>query len=102
MKKEYAECHHLYHEECLDDERFQLYFRLSRSHKEVVNGLLPASLLSAEQNTFYLNRMRSSYLRLPPVSYLLLPALLPAPGVPAAAGLPVALPLQQSCVSGAK
>lgn len=29
------------------------------------SGLPPASLLSAEQNTFYLNHMRSSYLCLP-------------------------------------
>jgi len=30
-RKEYGECHHLFHELGLDDERFQLYFRLSRS-----------------------------------------------------------------------
>jgi len=31
-KGKYGEYHHLFHELCLDDERFQLDFRLSGSH----------------------------------------------------------------------
>jgi len=33
-RKEYGEYHHLFHELCLDGERFQLHFRLSRSQLE--------------------------------------------------------------------
>jgi len=33
-RKEYGEYQHLFHEMCLDEERFELYFLLSRSQLE--------------------------------------------------------------------